>query len=581
MNIEYDSIKKIDKTKDLVLFITTKKNPLDSIIKKIKENTKKKEYKNTSNLILTLYPNFSDIESKYRNLDITIVHIPTFQVRDGNAYTRHIAMLEKYKKILENKYSLKYFEPIKIENVKGIWVPLSFLFNVRNFLLKSLSLFHIRECIITTHNVRSGLYVTRGIERLIRRNFKVRKINKNLILNYSFFIKDHFYQSMQLFLKIFFLIKNSLDLIEINKEYDNQIKFFPIQIESNLDQRLFTRLDTLSCSNYRNYQPFIFSFSTASRFLNYKNKLIKVCNVLEFNFPLFVNSMQNLILMFLVDLLSGRLIISSMYYNFLFLYINEKSIKSNYFKFFHNKQYLPLYLSIWGDGFLAEGDIITRKNPFKNYNFKLISLTSRTFIWIEYVSKLYINSLSCLTSSPISEDIINNNFLSNIKIEKLFSDNSLSKSKRSGKIINSEKVVFIDLPNYQLHPSWVSFIELMNFKILIDELEKIDNIKVIAKPHPSFKTIKNFFKSFQYLKYKKSVFVKDPNQNIDKLISNYLDFHVFFITRNSTLSTKFYSQGVKTFVLSNDYLNIQSEAFNKKINISNNVANIIKSISSK
>ena len=47
MNIEFDSIKKIDKTKDLVLFITTKKDPLDSIIKKIKENTKKKEYKNT------------------------------------------------------------------------------------------------------------------------------------------------------------------------------------------------------------------------------------------------------------------------------------------------------------------------------------------------------------------------------------------------------------------------------------------------------------------------------------------------------------------------------------------------------
>ena len=36
-----------------------------------------------------------------------------------------------------------------------------------------------------------------------------------------------------------------------------------------------------------------------------------------------------------------------------------------------------------------------------------------------------------------------------------------------------------------------------------------------------------------------------------------------------------------TIWCSNDYLNIQSEAFNKKINISNNVANIIKSISCK
>ena len=177
-----------------------------------------------------MYPNFSDIESKYKNLDITIIHIPTFQVRDKNAYTRHISMLEKYKRILENNYNLKYFEPIKIENIKGIWVPLSFLFNVRNFLLKSLNLFHIRECFITTHNVRSGLYVRRGIERLIRRNFKVRKINKNLILNYSFFIKDHFYQSMQLFFKICFLIKNSVDLIEFNKEYNKKIKFFQYRL---------------------------------------------------------------------------------------------------------------------------------------------------------------------------------------------------------------------------------------------------------------------------------------------------------------------------------------------------------------
>ena len=386
---------------------------------------------------------------------------------------------------------------------------------------------------------------------------------------------------MQLFFKICFLIKNSVDLIEFNKEYNKKIKFFPIQIESGLNQRLFTRLDTLSCSNYRNYQPFIFSFSTASRFLNYKNKRIKVFNVLKFSFPRIVNSMQNLILMFLVDLFSGRLIISSMYYNFLFLYINEKSIKSTYLNFFHNKQYSPFYLSIWGDGFLAEGDILFRKNLFKDYNVKLISLTSRTFIWIEYVSRIFTNSLSCLTSSPISEEIINNNCLSDIKIEKLFLDTSLSKLTRSDKSINSKKVVLIDFPNYQLHPSWVSFTELINFKILIDELEKIYNLQIIAKPHPSFKNVKNFLKSFKYLKYKKSILVKDPNQNIDNLISEFLDYRIFFITRNSTLSTKFYSQGIETFVLSNDYLNIQTEAFNKKINVSNNIADIIKIISCK
>ena len=45
MNIEFDSIKKIDKTKDLVLFITTKKDPLDSIIKKLKKILKKKNIK--------------------------------------------------------------------------------------------------------------------------------------------------------------------------------------------------------------------------------------------------------------------------------------------------------------------------------------------------------------------------------------------------------------------------------------------------------------------------------------------------------------------------------------------------------
>ncbi len=579
MNIEFDSIKKLNKKKDLILFITTKKNPLDSIINKIKKNSKKKEFKNTSNLVLTLYPNTSDIESKYQNLDITILHIPTFQITNKNAYTRHICMLEKYKRILENNYNLKYIEPIKIENIKGLWVPLSFLFNVRNFLIKNLSSFHIRECIIITHNIRSGLYVKKGIERIIRRNFMVIKINKNFVLNYSFFLKDHFYQLIQSLLKICFLIKNSIDLKEFYYGFNDKRKFLPIQIESNLNQRLFSRLDTLNCSNYKNYKPFIFSFSTVSRSINYKNNKIKVCNVFKFNFILFLKCIVNLISKFLIDLCSGRLIVTSIYYNFLFLYINKKSIKSQYFNFFHNQQSLPLYLSVWGDGFLAEGDIILRKNLFKSPNFKLISLTSKTFIWIEYVSKIFKNSLYCITSSPVSQDILNKNCLSDIKIQEVYSNDSLYELKVSENLIKSPKVVLIDFPNYQLHPSWVSFKELINFKLFIDELEKIDNIQIIVKPHPSFKNIKNFEKSFKYLKYKKSVMIKEPNQNIDKLISNYFNYRIFFITRNSTLSTQFSAQGIKTFILSNDYLNIQTEAFNKKINITNNIEHIIKMIS--
>lgn len=186
MNFEYDSIKKLNNKKDLVLFITTKKNPLDSILKKIKKNSEKKEFQNTSNLVLTLYPNSSNIESKNNNLDITILHIPTFQITNRNEYTRHISKLERYKKSLEKKFNLKYFEPIKIEHVKGIWVPISFLFNVRSFLFNNMKTYNIKECFIITYNIRSGLYIKTGIEKLIRRKFKVKMIRENLILYYFF-----------------------------------------------------------------------------------------------------------------------------------------------------------------------------------------------------------------------------------------------------------------------------------------------------------------------------------------------------------------------------------------------------------
>lgn len=581
MNFEYDSIKKLNNKKDLVLFITTKKNPLDSILKKIKKNSEKKEFQNTSNLVLTLYPNSSNIESKNNNLDITILHIPTFQITNRNEYTRHISKLERYKKSLEKKFNLKYFEPIKIEHVKGIWVPISFLFNVRSFLFKNMKTYNIKECFIITYNIRSGLYIKTRIEKLIRRKFKVKMIRENLILYYFFFIRDLSYQFISFFLKIFVFIRNSFDFKEIKKQIRPKVNLLPIQIESNLNQRIFSRLDTLMISTYSNYEPFIFTLTTANRFITYKNSKIKVFNILKFNFPLFVSCIIKLNFMLLLDLFSGKLIVSSIFYNFISIYINEKSIKSNYLEFFRNHIYSNLPFCIWGDGFLAEGDIISKINLFKKSNFNYISLTSKTFIWIEYVSKIYINSLTCLTISSISKDILKNNFLSNIKIESLFQEDLLSNSKGLKKNLGYKKLVLIDLPNYQLHPSWVSFAELLNFKILISKLERVDNVILIVKPHPSFKNLTNFWKSYRYLIKNKLVLVQDPKHNIDKLIANYFDYKIFFITRNSTLSNQFLYQGIDTFILSNDFLNIQSQAFNNQIYISNNIEHIIKMISCK
>ena len=572
--IEIDKISKLSKDQEVILIVTTSPKPIEvynNIIKN--EDFKNCDSDSIRYIILSLYPS-ADADSIVNvSNNTSFLHLPTFQIINKKCFCKHIKLLERYKYFLVRKKHLSYYEPIKLENLYGIWVTISFLFHVRAFLFNNKIYLNLKKVYISTSNVRSGYFLFTYLKRYISKHYKFTSIFYEKFYFFSF-LRD---VSHQLILSLFQILKVLIHSSNSQFLLSSKNVCF-IQIESNSKIRLDLRLSTLLASDYKNYTPYFFSISQKQSFFYINNRKIKLNNVLRIKYHAIFLSLYNIIKNYSLDIFSGSLIIPSLYYNFLNEYLKYNTVDK---KFISSLKSLdrPL-LSLWGDTMLSEGDLFARSYNLNSLDLKFLSLSSRTFYWIDYISNLYINKLYFISSSPDMNEFIANNKLFNLNY--LPYKNSMNKNLYSyNKQLNynKNKLVIIDLPNYESHPIWINFIELNNFTLLIRELQKDKSILILIKPHPSFKSLSYFLSSYKFLSTPhSSIVLKEPLSNIEDIILHYKNYNKFFVTRNSTLFTKFQSQDISCFILSNDFLQIQSVAFGNDVSISNNIYHIINRI---